>query len=48
MVSLLTNNPTMVAIIVVVVLIAVLLHLGVYFFIRRVMRAPPLKSSDDL
>jgi high-affinity Fe2+/Pb2+ permease len=37
----------MVALIAGVVLIAVVLHVGVYFFIRRVMRAPPIESSDD-
>jgi high-affinity Fe2+/Pb2+ permease len=47
MMSLLTNNPAMVAVIAGVVLVAVVLHVGIYFFIRRIMRSPPVKSSDD-
>lgn len=37
----------MVGLIAVVVLIAVVLHVAFYFFIRRIMRAPRVESSDE-
>lgn len=46
MLNLMANNPAIVALIAVVVLIAVALHVGFYFFIRRIMRAPRVESSD--
>lgn len=45
--NLMENNPTMIALIAVVVLIVVVLHVGFYFFIRRIMRAPPVQSLDE-
>lgn len=49
--ALIQNNPLMVALIGVVVLIAVLLHVGVYLFFRRVMRSgaesPPDERTDS-
>lgn len=41
------NNPVMVSIIVAVVIVAVLLHVGIYFVIRRLMRRDATSSSED-
>jgi len=47
MLNLMANNPTLIAVIAVVVVIAVVLHAGFYFFIRRIMRSPSAQSSDE-
>jgi len=45
--SLMQNNPVMVSIIVVVVLVAVLLHVGIYFAIRRLINRDASASQEE-
>ena len=45
--ALIQNNPLMVALITGVVLIAVLFHVGVYLFFRRVMRSGAESPTDE-
>ncbi len=45
--ALIQNNPLMVALIASVVVVAVLLHVGVYLFFRRVMRSGADSDSDS-
>ena len=45
--ALIQNNPLMVALIAGVVVVAVLLHVGVYLFFRRVMRSSADSAPDE-
>lgn len=45
--GLVQNNPVMVAIIAVVVLVAIVLHFGIYVVIKRLIKRDSPPSSDE-
>ncbi|WP_407275569.1 hypothetical protein [Halothiobacillus sp. DCM-1] len=47
MMAMIENNPAMIALVVCVVLIAVALHIALFFFVRRVLRAGTQPARDD-
>lgn len=45
--ALMQNNPVMVSIIIVVVLVAIVLHVGVYVVIKRLMNRDIPEATDE-
>jgi hypothetical protein len=45
--ALMQNNPVMVSIIIVVVLVAIVLHVGIYVVIKRLMNHDAPEATDE-
>ena len=45
--TLMQNNPVMVSIIIVVVLVAIVLHVGIYVVIKRLMNRDVPEATDE-